>query len=74
MDVNDTQYDVGDLVRLAYEDQPAKMQEVFNDLMMDKVYGSIQQKKAEIAQTFFSPQAGGDEDYSDEDNENEEEV
>ena len=49
------QHAVSDLVRYAYEGQPAKMQDVFNELMMGRVYDSIQQKKVEVAQRFFGP-------------------
>ena len=49
MDSTATQYEVSDLVRYAYEGQPAKMQDVFNELMASRVYDSIQQKKIEVA-------------------------
>lgn len=55
MDSTATQYDMSDLVRYAYEGQPAKMQDVFNELMVGRVYDSIQQKKIEVANRFFSP-------------------
>jgi hypothetical protein len=48
------QYDVSDLVKHAYEGQPSKMQDVFNELMMGRIYDSIQQKKVEVAQSFFA--------------------
>ena len=55
MDSTVTQYEVSDLVRYAYEGQPAKMQDVFNELMASRVYDSIQQKKIEVANHFLSP-------------------
>ena len=55
MDSSATQYEVSDLVRYAYEGQPAKMQDVFNELMAGRLYDSIQQKKVEVAQRFFGP-------------------
>ena len=55
MDSTTTQYEVSDLVRYAYEGQPAKMQDVFNELMAGRLYDSIQQKKVEVAQRFFGP-------------------
>lgn len=55
MDSTATQYEVSDLVRYAYEGQPAKMQDVFNELMAGRIYDSIQQKKVEVAQRFFGP-------------------
>lgn len=54
MEVETQQYEISDLVKLAYEDQPAQMQDVFNELMMSRVQGSIEQKKYEIAQNFFN--------------------
>lgn len=54
MDSTTTQYEVSDLVRYAYEGQPAKMQDVFNELMAGRIYDSIQQKKVEVAQSFFN--------------------
>ena len=54
MDSTVTQYEVSDLVRYAYEGQPAKMQDVFNELMAGRIYDSIQQKKVEVAQSFFN--------------------
>lgn len=54
METETQQYGVSDLVRYAYEGQPAKMQDVFNELMSGRTYDSIQQKKIEVAQTFFN--------------------
>ena len=54
MDSTAAQYEVSDLVRYAYEGQPAKMQDVFNELMAGRLYDSIQQKKVEVAQNFFN--------------------
>ena len=54
MDSTATQYGVSDLVRHAYEGQPAKMQDVFNELMAGRIYDSIQQKKVKVAQRFFN--------------------
>lgn len=54
MDSTTTQYEVSDLVRYAYEGQPAKMQDVFNELMAGRLYDTIQQKKVEVAQRFFN--------------------
>jgi hypothetical protein len=54
MDSTAAQYEVSDLVRYAYEGQPAKMQDVFNELMAGRLYDSIQQKKVEVAQRFFN--------------------
>jgi hypothetical protein len=71
MDSAAQQYDTIDLLRYAYEGQPSKVQDVFNELMMGKLYDSIQQKKIEVAQNFFGTavEADSDEDYSDEQDE-----
>ena len=74
MDSTATQYEVSDLVRYAYEGQPAKMQDVFNELMAGRIYDSIQQKKVEVAQRFFNKdqevQQDSDTEEEDEDGEN----
>jgi hypothetical protein len=74
MDSTATQYEVSDLVRYAYEGQPAKMQDVFNELMAGRIYDSIQQKKVEVAQSFFNKdqevQQDSDTEEEDEDGEN----
>jgi hypothetical protein len=73
MEVDTQQHEVSDLVRYAYEGQPSKVQDVFNELMMGRVFDSIQQKKVEVAQQFFNPQQEpefySDEDYTEEDTE-----
>lgn len=53
MEVDTQQYEVSDLIKYAYEGQPAKVQDVFNELMMGRVYDSIQNKKIEVAQNYF---------------------
>ena len=52
-DINDNTTSIIDLVRYAHEDQPAKMQDVFSELMNNRIYDAIQQKKAEVAGTMF---------------------
>ena len=71
MDSTTTQYEVSDLVRYAYEGQPAKMQDVFSELMAGRLYDSIQQKKVEVAQRFFSPKEQEVEQYTDSQEEDE---
>ncbi len=68
MAVDTEQYEVSDLVKYAYEGQPSKMQDVFNEIMANRVYDSIQQKKVEVAQQFFGTQDDtAEEDYEEED-------
>ena len=62
MDSDTPQYELSDLVRYSYEGQPAKVQDAFNELMLGKLHDSIQQKKVEIAQTFFDQQDADEED------------
>ena len=71
MDTTATHYEVSDLVRYAYEGQPAKMQDVFNELMAGRLYDSIQQKKVEVAQHFFGPKDQEEEQYTDSQEEDE---
>lgn len=69
MEVDTPQYELSDLVRYSYEGQPAKVQDVFNELMMGRMYDAIQQKKVEVAQNFFGQQETGvesEESYDDE--------
>lgn len=63
MEVDTPQYELSDLVRYSYDDQPAKVQDVFNELMMGRMYDAIQQKKVEVAQNFFGQQQADAEDY-----------
>jgi hypothetical protein len=60
MEVDTPQYELSDLVRYSYEGQPAKVQDAFNELMMGRLYDSIQQKKVEVAQNFFGQQDAED--------------
>jgi len=53
MEVDTQQYEVSDIIKYAYEGQPSKVQDVFNELMMGRVYDSIQNKKIEVAQNYF---------------------
>lgn len=63
MEVDTPQNELSDLVRYSYEGQPAKVQDVFNELMMGRMYDAIQQKKVEVAQNFFGQQQADVEDY-----------
>ena len=65
MEVDAQQHDLSDLVRYSYEGQPAKVQDVFNELMMGRMYDAIQQKKVEVAQNFFGQQNADTESYDD---------
>ena len=67
MEVDTQQYELSDLVRYSYEGQPAKVQDVFNELMMGRMYDAIQQKKVEVAQNFFGQQNADVEDNSSDD-------
>lgn len=69
MEVDTPQYELSDLVRYSYEGQPAKVQDVFNELMMGRMYDAIQQKKVEVAQNFFGQQQADDSDQHEEEDE-----
>ncbi len=69
MEVETQQYELSDLVKLAYEDQPAQMQDVFNELMGSRVQNSIGQRKYEIAQNFFNSAQEVDADYEEQEEE-----
>lgn len=69
MEVETQQYEISDLVKFAYEDQPAQMQDVFNELMMGRVQDSIQQRKQHIAQNFFNSAQDAEEDYEEQEEE-----
>ena len=73
MEVDTPQYELSDLVRYSYDGQPAKVQDVFNELMMGRMYDAIQQKKVEVAQNFFGQQEADAEEYDDSDHHEEEE-
>ncbi len=69
MEVETQEYEISDLVKLAYEDQPAQMQDVFNELMMNRVQNSIGQKKYEIAQSYFNSAQDDEANYEEQEEE-----
>lgn len=73
MEVDTQQHELSDLVRYSYEGQPAKVQDVFNELMMGRMYDAIQQKKVEVAQNFFGQQQADSQSYDDDQYEEEDE-
>ena len=59
---------VQDLVTQAVENNPAKISDTFNDLVLQRVVDAVSQRKQEIAQTLFDePEEDDQEDISDED-------
>ena len=48
---------VQDLVSQAVENNPSKMGELFNDMILQRVVDAVSQRKQEIAQTMFAPVA-----------------
>jgi len=73
MEVDTQHYELSDLVRYSYEGQPAKVQDVFNELMMGRMYDAIQQKKVEVAQNFFGQQQADAEEHDEDQHEEEDE-
>jgi hypothetical protein len=48
-------YDIDDLLSTAVDNKPADFAKVFNDILVDKITNSINDKKIEVAQNMFSP-------------------
>jgi hypothetical protein len=72
MEVDTQQYEVSDIIKYAYEGQPSEVQDVFNELMMGRVYDSIQNKKIEVAQNYFGSEVLNIDSEEPEDHEQEE--
>ena len=52
-DINDNTTSIIDLVKYAHEDHPSKMQDVFNELMNNRIYDAIQQKKVDHPDAYI---------------------
>lgn len=48
-------FTIEDLVAASVAQKPGDFEEVFNNLILDKVATAVDQKKLEIAQTMFNP-------------------
>lgn len=51
--VEDNKYDLTDLVVSAIEQRPLDFETAFNDLIIDKIRGAVEQKKIDIAQQMY---------------------
>jgi hypothetical protein len=47
-------YDLEDLINSAIMQKPSEFESAFNDLVTDRLRSAIENKKVEIAQTFYS--------------------
>jgi len=47
---------VADLINSAVDAEPSTFKDHFNQLMMDKVYDAVQEKKAQFAKNMFGDQ------------------
>lgn len=47
---------ITDLINSAVDTEPATFKDQFNQLMMNKVYDAVQEKKAQFAKTMFGSQ------------------
>ena len=45
---------INDLINSAVDSEPASFKDQFNQLMMDKVYDAVQEKKAQFAKNMFN--------------------
>jgi hypothetical protein len=51
--VEDNKYDLTDLVVSAIEQKPLDFESAFNDLIVDRIRGAVEQKKIDIAQQMY---------------------
>lgn len=51
--VEDNKYDLTDLVVSAIEQKPLDFETAFNDLIVDRIRGAVEQKKIDIAQQMY---------------------
>lgn len=66
---DNNKYDVTDLIVSAVEQKPLDFENVFNDLIVDKIHSAIEAKKVEVAQQMYGYQP--EEEYDDSETEEE---
>lgn len=52
--VEDNKYDLTDLVVSAYEQKPLEFETAFNDLIVDRIRGAVEQKKIDVAKQMYN--------------------
>lgn len=50
---NNSKYDVNDLLASAINQQPIEFDEIFKDIMVDRIQNVLVDRKQEIAQSIF---------------------
>ena len=66
--VEDNKYDLSDLVVSAIEQKPLDFEVTFNDVIVDKIRGALEDRKIEIAKQMYvygEPEPEEDEEYND---------
>jgi hypothetical protein len=53
--MSDNKYSVEDLVAAATQETPVEFENIFNDLIVDRLQNAVENRKAEMAQTMFNP-------------------
>lgn len=58
----DNKYTLNDLVVFSADQKPLDFQNVFNDLIVDKIQAAVDNRKLEIAQSMFNSAGASEED------------
>jgi hypothetical protein len=62
---NDNKYELTDLVVSAIEQKPLDFEAAFNDLIVDRIRGAVEQKKIDIAQQMYGYEPESEPEYDD---------
>jgi hypothetical protein len=62
---NDNKYELTDLVVSAIEQKPLDFEAAFNDLIVDRIRGAVEQKKIDIAQQMYGYEPESETEYDD---------
>ena len=57
----DTKYTLNDLITTSAEQKPLDFQDVFNDLIVDKIQAAVDNRKLELAQFMFNSAGASEE-------------
>jgi hypothetical protein len=57
----DTKYTLNDLITTSAEQKPLDFQDVFNDLIVDKIQAAVDNRKLELAQSMFDSAGASEE-------------
>lgn len=57
----DTKYTLNDLITTSAEQKPLDFQDVFNDLIVDKIQAAVDNRKLELAQSMFNSAGASEE-------------